>query len=262
MSRFGLNHNATKLIYAFVGVVLFLLVWQLLALGPMQTTALPEVTEALATFAAMLGSGAFWQQVVSTTGIALIGLAVSIVVGVVLGILIGTSELLRYATSAVLEFIKPIPPIVILPIVVLVLGPTFEMTIWLVTLGCAIPILMQTVSGVYDVDPVRIATARSYGMGQTEILRRVVLPSASPFIATAIRVASPAALMVTVVAGLLGGGPGLGQALYLAQKVGDSPQMYALIISLGLLGLLFQGASQVFESKVLHWHESQREAVA
>ena len=262
MARLGSNRSATAAIYGVLGVAAFLLGWQLLAIGPMQKTALPAVTEALTTLTAMFATAAFWEQVAVTTATALIGLAVAIVVGVVFGILIGTSELLRYATSAVLEFIKPIPPIVILPIVVLILGPTLEMTVLLVTIGCAIPILMQTVSGVFDVDPVRVATARSYGMGQTEILRRVVLPSASPFIATAIRVASPAALMVTVVAGLRGGGPGLGKALYQAQTAGDSPRIYALIIVLGLLGLVFQAASQIFEAKMLHWHESQREAVA
>src|SRR5699024_9111961 len=197
-------------------------------------TALPEVGEATTALFLMLGQGDFWAQAFVTTATALLGLLASIVIGVVLGILIGGSELLRFATSAILEFIKPIPPIVILPIVVLILGPTTEMTVVLVTLGCAVPILMQTVSGVFDVDPVRIATARSYGMGRVEILQRVVLPSASPFIATAVRIASPAALMVTVVAGLLGGGPGLGQSLYQAQTAGDPPRLYALFIVLGL----------------------------
>jgi len=208
----------------------------------------------------MLGERGFWKDATVTAATALAGLAGALVVGVVLGILIGTSPLLRYATSAVLEFLKPIPPIVILPIVVLVLGPTLEMTVALVVLGCAIPILIQTAAGVFDVDPVRTDTARSYGMGQAEILRRVVLPGASPFIATAVRVAAPAALVVTVVAGLLGGGPGLGQSLYRAQASGDSPRMYALIIVLGVLGMAFQAVSRWVEAKALHWHESQREA--
>lgn len=254
------KRSTAPLLYGVAGVILFLLGWQFLAYGPMNGTALPYVHDAFRTLVAMFAATDFWLQVAITTLTALIGLIISIVLGVGLGIIIGTSESLRYATSAVLEFIKPVPPIVVLPIAVLVLGPTTEMTIVLVSLGCAVPIMMQTISGVFDVDPVRIATARSYGMGANEILWRVILPSASPFIATAIRVASPTALMVTVVAGLLGGGPGLGQSLYQAQTAGDPPRIYALIVVLGVLGLLFQVISQFVESKVLHWHESQQEA--
>lgn len=262
MSTLSSKSNLAKIIYGIAGIILLLLGWQSLALGPLAGTALPQVNEALGAFIGLLGETAFWSETMTTALTALVGLLIAIVIGVTLGVLIGTSELLRSATSAILEFIKPIPPIVILPIVVLILGPTVEMTIVLVVIGCAIPILMQTVSGVFDVDPVRTATARSYGLGQSEILRRVVLPSASPFIATAIRIAAPAALMVTVVAGLIGGGPGLGQSLYQAQTAGDSPLIYALIVALGLLGLAFQALSKLVESKMLHWHESQREAVS
>lgn len=241
------------------GVLGFLAVWQYLHLGPLAGTALPGVVESVGVLIALVGDPVFWQDVAVTAGTALAGLAVAIIVGVSLGVFIGSSQLLRFATSAVLEFLKPIPPIVVLPIVVLVLGPTLEMTVVLVVLGCSIPILMQTAAGVYDADPVRADTARSYGLGQGEILRRVVLPGASPFIATAVRVAAPAALVVTVVAGLLGGGPGLGHSLYQAQTAGDSPRMYALIIVLGVLGIAFQSIARAVEARVLHWHESQRE---
>lgn len=262
MSSGRWRRSARPRVFGAAGIVVLLVVWQLLALGPLDGTAFPTVGETVGALIQVLGEAAFWSDTVMTTATALTGLAVAIVVGVGLGILIGNSQLLRFATSALLEFLKPIPPIVILPIMVLVLGPTVEMTVALVTIGCAIPILIQTVAGVFDVDPVRVDTARSYGMGQGEILRRVVLPDASPFIATAIRVAAPISLVVTVVAGLLGGGPGLGQSLYQAQTAGDSARMYALIIALGVLGMVFQSVAQRVDSRALHWHESKREATA
>ncbi|HEX2247326.1 MAG TPA: ABC transporter permease subunit, partial [Arthrobacter sp.] len=139
------------------------------------------------------------------------------------------------------------------------LGPTAQMSWVLVVIGCALPIVMQTVAGVHDTDPVARDTARSYGMGHAEIMLRVTLPGAMPFIGTAMRVAAPAALVVAVVAGLLGGGPGLGQSIYQAQAAGDFPVLYALVLVLGLLGLVFQGATRLAERRLLHWHESYRE---
>ncbi|MFJ4027696.1 ABC transporter permease [Paenarthrobacter sp. NPDC089989] len=249
------------LAYSAAGIAAALVVWQVLATAQVAGNALPQATTVFAMLAGILGSGTFWSALGSTVGIALFALAVSAVAGVILGLLVGSFETIRYATLAVLEFLKPVPPIVVLPLAVLVLGPTAQMSLFLVVFGCFLPIVMQTVDGVQGTDPVARDTARSYGMSGVEILFRVVLPSALPYIGTAMRVAAPAALVVTVVAGLLGGGPGLGQSIYQAQAAGDYATLYALVIVLGILGLLFQGATRLAERRVLHWHESYREVV-
>src|SRR5699024_2336880 len=130
----------------------------------------------------------------------------------ILGIGIGVSPLAMHVTRVTLEFLKPIPPIVILPVVVLVLGPTMNMGLFLVLFGCFIAIAVQAEAGVYDTDPVARATGQSYGLSKSAILGNIVLPSALPYIGTALRVNAPTSLIVAVVAGLLGGGPGLGQS--------------------------------------------------
>ena len=91
----------------------------------------------------------------------------------------------------------------ILPLAIMVLGPTAEMGIFLVVFGVMLPITAQTAAGVEAVDPVMRNTARSFGMSQGEILWRVVLPGSSPYIGTAMRVAAPVTLIMTVVAGML-----------------------------------------------------------
>jgi ABC-type nitrate/sulfonate/bicarbonate transport system permease component len=243
------------------GVAVALLLWQAASSARAAGGSLPSVGSVGTDLGGLLGSADFWNALAQTVEIALLGLAASAAAGIVLGLLVGTFEPVRYATRAVLEFLKPIPPIVILPLVVLILGPTSQMSWFLVFLGCLLPIVMQTVDGVHSTDPVARDTARSYGMKPAEILTRIVLPSAMPYIGTAMRVSAPAALIITVVAGLLGGGPGLGQSLYLAQAGGDYPTLYALVVVLGVLGLLFQTGTRLAERRLLHWHESYREAV-
>ncbi|AMM34487.1 nitrate ABC transporter permease [Sinomonas atrocyanea] len=243
------------------GIAAALLIWQIAAGSGAAGGSLPQLGRVFGELAALGASADFWAAAAATVGIAVLGLAAAGICGVVIGILVGSFEPVRYATRAVLEFLKPIPPIVILPLVVLVLGPTGEMSWFLVFLGCLLPIVMQTVDGVHSTDPVARDTARSFGLGPGEVLARIVLPSALPYIGTAVRVTAPAALIITVVAGLLGGGPGLGQSLYLAQAGGDYATMYALVVILGILGLAFQAATQIAERRLLHWHESYREAV-
>lgn len=245
-----------------LGVVAALGLWQLAATtGPLADSPLPTATEAIAALLGLLGTPAMWIATWDTVAMALAGLVIAAVAGILLGIGIGVSPLAMHATRVPLEFLKPIPPIVILPIVVLVLGPTAGMGTFLVFIGCFVSIVVQASAGVFDTDPVATATGRSYGLGRSEILARIVLPSALPYIGTAIRVAAPTALIVAVVAGLLGGGPGLGQSLLLTQIAGDQSKLFAYVLVLGILGLLVQGLSQWGERRLLHWHPQHRKQV-
>ncbi|QNA92122.1 MULTISPECIES: ABC transporter permease [unclassified Microbacterium] len=244
------------------GVVSALALWEWSATtGPLAASPLPAATAALGEAVNLLGTATTWTAIGDTLTMAVIGLVLAVVIGVALGVAIGTSPLAMHATRVPLEFLKPIPPIVILPIVVLVMGPTQGMGIFLVFFGCFIAIAVQASAGVFDTDPVARATGRSYGMGRTEILGRIVLPSALPYIGTAIRVAAPTSLVVAVVAGLLGGGPGLGQSLLLSQISGNQAQLFAYVLILGTLGLLVQGLSQWGERRLLHWHPQYRKQV-
>ncbi len=251
-----------RLVSGMAGFAFAILAWQLIAAGPMAGSALPTATATFAELFSLLPTPEFWADVGSTVLVALGGFAAALVTGVVIGIAVATSPLTMHATRAILEFLKPIPPIVLLPLVVLVLGPTTDMGLFLVFYGCALPIIMQTASGVFDVDPVTIATARSFSMGRFEVLWRIVLPSAMSYIGTAVRITVPASLIIAVVAGLLGGGPGLGNSLLRAQLSGSQTQLFAYVIALGVLGLLFQAVSEETERRVLHWHPSfRKEAV-
>ena len=243
-----------------LGIAASIGTWQLVAtVGPLADSPLPTATDAIVTAFGLLGTSDMWSATGTTVAMALGGLVIGAVIGVVFGIGIGVSPLAMRASRVPLEFLKPIPPIVILPIVVLVLGPTAEMGVFLVVFGSVWAIAMQTSDGVFDTDPVMIATSRSYGMGRGERLRSVLLPSALPYIGTAIRVAAPVALVIAVVAGLLGGGPGLGQSLLLAQLSGNQPRLFAYVLILGVLGIVIQGLAQSAERRLLHWHPQYRE---
>ncbi len=236
--------------------------WQLSAtVGPLAQAPLPAASDAISEMFRLFATSEMWAATADTMIMALGGLILAAVFGIALGVGIGVSPLAMHATRVPLEFLKPIPPIVILPIVVLVLGPTSSMGLFLVFFGCFITISMQTSAGVFDTDPVTRDTGRSYGMNSVEVLRRIMLPSALPYIGTAIRLAAPTSLIVAVVAGLLGGGPGLGQSLLLAQLSGDQERLFAYVLILGILGLIVQGLSQWGERRLLHWHPQYRKEV-
>ena len=244
-----------------LGALIVLGVWQVVAVGPLAGSPLPTAGEAVGELAGLVVTAEMWSAVWDTVAMAVLGLVVATVAGVLLGVGIGVSPLAMHATRVPLEFLKPIPPIVILPVVVLVLGPTAGMGVFLVFIGCFVSIVVQASAGVFDTDPVARATGQSYGLSRGEVLWSIVLPSALPYIGTAVRVAAPTALIVAVVAGLIGGGPGLGQSLVQTQIAGNQPRLFAYVLVLGLLGLIVQGVSQWGERKLLHWHPQYRKQV-
>jgi ABC-type nitrate/sulfonate/bicarbonate transport system permease component len=112
--------------------------------------------------------------------------------------------------------------------------------------------------GVRDVDPLTIDTGRSFGVSAFERLYRIKLPSALPYIATGLRIASTVALILAFTAELFMGTPGLGRSMNFAQSYGLNDQLYALALATGFLGLAIHFFMAWIERRALRWHPSQR----
>lgn len=223
-----------------------------------------ELPTAVATFDALLElleTSAFWAAVWETTEAAFGGFLIATAIAVPLGFAIGLSEVASRSTHLVVEFLKPIPAVVLIPLLLLTLGPSQKMALFMVTYGCLWPILVQTVYGVQDVDPVTLDTARSMRLSRMQRLLRVVLPSTTPFIVTGMRIAAGAALVIAIVAGLIGGAPGIGLEIGLAQGAGQFARTYALVLVTGLLGLALYLLIGRLERRALRWHPSVRTEV-
>lgn len=241
-----------------LGVAIVLAIWQFLVTGPWADrpfATLGQIGEALVNFA---GDALFWESLLETLKVTLVGLGLAVVVGVALGVVVGQSDAAYRSIRLVSEFVKPIPPIVILPLLVLVLGPTTQMGMTLVFIGGVFILMTQTANGVKDVDPVAVETARSFQMTRWQRLRHLVVPTAFPFVATGIRVMAGASLVIALVSEIVGGAPGLGADLVSAQTGGDYGSTYALVVVFGVLGMLINSSLSWMERRVLFWHPSVR----
>jgi ABC-type nitrate/sulfonate/bicarbonate transport system permease component len=159
--------------------------------------------------------------------------------------------------------LRAIPGITLLPLLVLVLGIQFDLKLTLVGIACFWPLLVQTIYGVQDVDPVAKDMARAYGIGRTRTFFEVILPSTVPYIVTGLRLSAIIALNVAIGAELLVGGTGgIGDRMGKLSLVGAVPQMFVYVVAAAILGLLIRFGLGAAEKRVLHWHPSQRETVA
>jgi NitT/TauT family transport system permease protein len=164
---------------------------------------LPLTSTVLARTAGLAGNTRFLRDFAATLAAWGVGLGITVAVAVPLGVVLGSLPGVRVATRAIVEFLRPIPSVALILLVSLLLGPGLRMTATLIVYGATWPVLFNTITGLEDVDPVAKDTLRTFGFGRLAVIRLVSLPSAAPFIATGIRIASSVAL-ATVWAGFLG----------------------------------------------------------
>lgn len=242
----------------FAVVVLLALLELATAVGVLPEREFPLITDDLRALVNQFGDAGFWTSVGQTLEAWAIGFGLATAFGIVLGALIGSSVALYSATRVIVEFLRPIPSVALVPLAVLVYGTGLESAVFLATFAATWPVLIQAIYGVRDVDPVAVDTARSFGFGRLARLRSVTLPSAVPYIVTGLRIASATALILVVTAELVIGSPGLGESINVARSGGAYDLMYALIIATGLLGWFLNTFFSLLERRLLRWHPSQR----
>jgi ABC-type nitrate/sulfonate/bicarbonate transport system permease component len=201
---------------------------------------------------------AFWTALGDTlTGWAL-GLAIAVGAGVVVGLVVSVVPYLREATASTIEFLRPIPSVALIPLAVLLYGTELRSVLLLVVYASFWQVLVQVLYGVRDVDPVAEETARSYGLGPWARVRHVLWPTALPYVMTGVRLAAAVALILAVTAELVIGAPGLGARIAVAESSQAVPDMYALVVVTGLLGLVINVGARTVERRALAWHQSVR----
>jgi ABC-type nitrate/sulfonate/bicarbonate transport system permease component len=210
----------------------------------------------------MLTGSTLWQAVGDTASSWAIGLGISLAVAIPVGLLLGASGTLYRMSRFTIDFLRSIPPIALIPLALLQYGATAQMTLVLVVFGSLWPVLLQSMYGMHQLDPTLRDMAQSYGMRRKHYAIFVVLPSAAPFVATGARVAATMSLLLTIAAQLIGGAPGLGAQLTIYEQGGDMPRMWAVVVLIGLLGILLNRGLLTVERRALRWHSAYRPTAA
>ncbi len=218
-------------------------------------TYLPPASTVLGTAAVLLVDPAFLVHVAGTLASWSLGILVAIAIAVPLGILLGSSLRSYLAGVTAVEFLRPIPSVALIPLAILLLGRGLDMRVALVAYASTWPILLNTIYGIRNVDPVARDTARAFGLSAAATAWSVSLPSATPFIYTGIRISAGIALIVAISCELIaGGGPGIGTFILANAQAGVPRELaYAAILVSGLLGLTINTALVAGEHRLFRW---------
>src|SRR4051794_1466721 len=255
--------SAGALLLPVLSIAASLALWELISrTNTISQHDLPAMSTSFRALWHLVVTGSFWHAFLQTLRGWALGLGIATLLAVPIGIVLGSFDLAGRAFRVPIEFLRPIPSAVLIPVLFLTLGTNIKSEIFLAAFGAFWPLLVQTMYGVRDVDPVALDTARSFGLGPVERLYRVTLPSTVPYIATGLRISSTVALILAFTAELFMGIPGLGQAMNIANAFGLENELYALALATGFLGVAIHLVSTAVERRALRWHPSQRQATS
>ncbi|MEM5452777.1 MULTISPECIES: ABC transporter permease subunit [Paraburkholderia] len=237
-----------------VAVVAFLALWEVLPrAGWVDPVFLPPFSTVLHALFEMAVSGELGANLLASAVRAASGFAIAVALGVPLGLLIGWYRTLGDLLNPLLEIFRNTAPLALLPVFVLVLGMGETSKISMVVYSCIWPVVLNTVSGVRNVDALLIRSARSMGLGPLRLFVKVVLPASVPAVFTGIRVAGAYSILVLIAAEMVGAKAGLGYLVNYSQYTFEIPKMYAGIVTLAVLGLAFNHAVVFVERRLTAW---------
>jgi len=216
-----------------------LLAWQLVvATGIITYSSFPAPTAILDAFVYLSGHGILWPQVAHTLRCVFISWSLAVLIGSTVGLLIGLNKTAASWGTATIDLLRSLPVLVLIPIGILIWGPATQTEIIIGTYAGLWPMILNTAGGVRSVSPRLREVAATMGLSRAETLFKIVVPSTSASMLVGARLALSSALIICVVAEMLGLQAGVGNLLVLQRSADQPERMWAFVLTVGILGLL------------------------
>ena len=245
---------------SLVSVVTVAVIWELLGRLVLTNRLFFAPLSAVADAAAgMWARGELQLDIATTLGEVLYGTVAAAAVGVAIGIVSGASQAFRDYTDVFLTALYATPLVAVAPLLILWLGLGLTSKVAVVFLMAVFPIIINTAAGIRNTDAALVEVARSFGATRSEIVRKVLVPSAFPFVLTGLRLAVGRAIIGAVVGELFGAHAGLGYLIFTAGQTFDVPTLFAGVLTLAFLGVLLTLGLQSIEGRAARWRRQTAE---
>lgn len=240
---------------ALVATLLLLTQW-LVDSGTVPPIYLASPTQVLAEFPELVTT----QNLLMHTGITLyaglVGTVLGILTGVALGIWFGLSRGAGRFFSPFVSAVYAIPKVTLIPLLTLYLGIGIDHKIAVVFLFSLFVPLFNTMAGIKNVEEKHLKVARAYGASRSQIIRKVILPSAAAPIVTAVRIEAAGLLVITIFAEMVASQGGLGYLVQRAVSLYDTPALFALILYVTVMAVAIIGLVNLLERRfLLRWKQ-------
>ncbi len=239
-------------------IAAFLALWSLLSgavvvLKLFNPIFLPGPWLVLGNVLDMAVRGQLWIHLAATLERVALGFGAGAALGVGLGLAAGHLTPIRHVVEPLVELLRPIPPLAMLPMFIVWVGIGETSKVGFITYATFFPIFLTTITGVRQIDPVLLRAAQSLGARGVGLFTRVILPAALPDILTGLRLGVALAFFVIVISEFIGAEHGLGYLINDGRNFFLVPQMLGAAVVLGLLGYAGNGLVRLLERRLTRW---------
>jgi sulfonate transport system permease protein len=251
----SVHRKRLLLALSWIAPVVLLASWEVLAqIGWLSPQVLPAPSKVVKTAFKLAISGTLLNDLGVSMLRAGIGFAIGGGIGFALGTLVGFSRIAEAFIDRSVQMIRAIPFLALLPLVIVWFGVGEGQKIFLVSLGVAFPIYINTTLGIRQVDPKLLELGRVQGLGTWQLIRRIILPGALPSILTGIRYSLATAWLALVVAETIGAQSGLGFLAMDAREFLRTDVIVLTIVIYALIGVAADSIAKLLERRLLAWH--------
>ncbi|WP_409200851.1 ABC transporter permease [Methanobrevibacter sp. DSM 116169] len=231
--------NIRKL-YPLILPIIIIFIWFMVTsvLKLVTPYVLPSPVDVCLSAIEVISSGKLFSDSINTLFKVFGGMFFASIVAIPLGILLGWSQILEEMSSFVISVLRPIPPVAWIPFSILWFGIGTVPAIFIIFMGCVFPILIYTIDGVKRTDKVLIEAAQTLGANNWDVLSKIMLPSAVPYILSGLKVGVGIALMCTISAEMIGSSSGLGYMILTATNLFDTGTTVVGMLTIGFIGLI------------------------
>jgi ABC-type nitrate/sulfonate/bicarbonate transport system permease component len=241
--------------YRLLTLVLFAVAWQWWA-TERDSLLIPTFTETVAAFVKLVTNPATWQQFGVSNGALVVGFLVALAAGVPIGLMMGRFRAAEQFTDVYVNILLVTPMAALIPILLMSVGIDFSARVIVVVLFSVPMIIVNSRAGVRQVDPHQIEMARSFGAGERQIWRRVLLPGALPAVMTGVRIGLGRAVTGMVIVELLLVSVGIGRLILRFQSTFRPAELYAVVILVVMEALLLISIARWLERRASAWSTS------
>lgn len=254
LPRRALGWRSLRLVPAGIVVVLLAL-WELAVFaGFVDALLFPPPSRILESAGELLANGVLTAHIAATGLRVGAGVMIGAGLGMFLGIAMGSSPRLRSVFDPLIGALHPVPKIAILPLIMVVFGIGDVSLIIVIATGAFFPMVINTMTGVHQINPNYLDLARLHGVGRWKKMRRIIIPAAGPSLMAGLRLSLNTTLLITVAVEMIAARTGLGAMIWLSWSTLRTEHIYVAIAVTVAFGLAVNGVLSWVTKRTLPWY--------
>ncbi len=244
-------------VWLLISFAAAMILWYVLSIIPSTSRAFQNVVVVCQSIKTMIDRGVLWLDISSSLISVVLGYVLGFVIALPVAILMAWYKPVRYIIEPWIQFIRNIPPLAYVPLVVIAAGVGRKPQVIVITIACFLTMSITIYQGVINVDETLIKAARVLGATDKDIFVRVIAPATLPFILTAVRLGSSVALTTLIAAESTGAKAGLGMRIRSLNNSFDAAPMLLYIIIIGIIGITVEKLIKHLERRLTSWQEKR-----